>query len=226
MSRTRAKRGTRAKSAALILAAGRGTRVGGAKALMIVDGAPLGVAHVRARLGDCDRVVIVAREEVVAILRAEEEGNEREAVAGVVDALRGDGRVRGVVSREPEELGPAGSIRAAVKEGALDGCERVLVTPVDVSPASTSVVRSLFDALSDPDVDAVRFEHGHPIAIRREILVDRYTREAGPLRDVVTSLGDRVRVLPLPAEGLPRPLDRVDDVVALTGAPPRFWSHA
>lgn len=126
-----------------------------------------------------------------------------------------------MASAEDDALGPAGSIRAAVKDGGLSGV--VLVTPVDVPPASTAVVRALFDAIVD-GVDAARFEHGHPIAIRAEILQDRYAREAAPLRDVIGSLGDRVRVLPLPTEPLPRALDRIEDVVALTGAPPRFWS--
>jgi CTP:molybdopterin cytidylyltransferase MocA len=198
---------------ALVLAAGRGTRVGGAKALMVVDGEPLALAHARARAEDCDRVVIVARRDVVERLGARDEHKSHE---GSVFCI----------SEEDDALGPAGSIRAAVTSGALSGAEKILVTPVDVTPASTAVVRALFDALSR-EHEATRFAHGHPIAIRAATLAEHYARGAGearPLRDVLAALGDRAHTLPMPPTPLPRTLDRVEDVVSLTGAPPRFLS--
>jgi len=193
-------------NAALVLAAGRGTRVGGPKALMLVDGAPLALAHARARERDCDRVIVVARKDVI-------------------DALQPAHPQGWCPSDEDDALGPAGSIRAAVRRGVLSVIDVVLVTPVDVVPAPASIVRALFEAITD-GVDAARFEHGHPVAVRASVLVERYIREALPLRDVLASLGARVRVLASPREPLPRSLDRVDDVVAFTGASPRFWSPA
>ena len=191
---------------ALVLAAGRGTRVGGAKALLMIDGEPLARAHARLRSVDCERVVIVVRRDVERALAREDENESRASFC---------------VSEEEDALGPAGSIRAAVKAGALEGAAKVLVTPVDVVPAPSSAVQALFDALEEHD--AAKFEHGHPIAIRAKILGDSYASETRPLRDVLTSLGARTRTLPMPRAPLPRTLDRVEDVVSLTGAQPRFW---
>ena len=192
--------------AALVLAAGRGARVGGPKALLLIGGVPLALAHMRARLVDCARVVVVARASVVAALSS--------------------GAAWFVVSDEPERHGPAGSIRAAVVRGALDDVDRVIVTPVDVAPAGTDVIAALFAALAD-GASAASFVHGHPIAIRAEVLRERYQTAAAPptLREVLADLGPAYLRLPT-SFPLPRALDHVEDVVRATGSPPRVFGDA
>ncbi|MEO7092599.1 MAG: NTP transferase domain-containing protein, partial [Polyangiales bacterium] len=116
---------------ALVLAAGKGMRVGGPKALLLVDGAPLLVAHVQARLADCDRVVVVTRRSIAAQLDTSGWPAER---------------VRVVLSDAPDDEGPAGSIAAAAQQLPRDLAEAtcVLVIPVDVRPALPRTVALLF----------------------------------------------------------------------------------
>lgn len=176
----------------LVLGAGRGERLGGPKALLLVEGVPLAVLH-------RDR----ARAPVVLVTRA-----------SIAEKLASFG-LSVVLSDEPDELGPAGSIHAAVASSALDEVDEVLITPVDVPPSPDAA--RLLDALGSHD--AARFERGHPIALRASILRARYRDGAPILREVLASLGDRcVRV---PGSGSPD-LDVPEDVVRLTGQPPVF----
>jgi len=185
--------------AVLVLAAGKGERVGGPKALLMIDGEPLAALH-RKRAPNGARVIVVTR---ASIARALERFD-----------------LSLVISDEPDALGPAGSIRAAVQAGALDDAERVLVTPVDVPPSPPERLGPLLDALEQSD--AARWDRGHPIAIRASVLRERYATEAPILRDVLRSLGDRcARLVGNPCG--PTDLDTPEDVLRLTGALPRFF---
>jgi molybdenum cofactor cytidylyltransferase len=200
---------------ALVLAAGKGARVGGPKALLLVDGAPLARAHVEARLADCDRVVVVTRRAIGDALATHDWPTAR---------------VRIVISDAPDEDGPAGSIAAAVSAHTLDDDARVLVTPVDVRPAQTRTINLLLQAIDDRHL-AARFAHGHPIACRGDVLNRGYAPSVDgrppPLREVLRALGDATRVLPDADDRAVREeLDEIDDVIRATGAPPRFWSPA
>lgn len=155
---------------ALILGAGRGARMGGPKVLLDWDGEPLGAAHARAALGaGCARAYVVVRR----------------AHAG----LPLPGGASTVVSDEPDELGPAGSIRAFVERLAPPGEALVAVTPVDAVPASWRVLPALLAALGDRD--CARAVHagrgGHPVLVRARALAGPPT----PLRDRLRALGDR-----------------------------------
>ncbi len=189
---------------ALILAAGRGSRVGGPKALLEIDGRPLASLHVARRLAaESDRAIVVVRADVARALR---------------DHL--DPRAIVVVSEAPDALGPAGSIAAAAAAGVLDG--DLIVTPVDVLPAPGEATEPLLAALGTHE--AARWARGHPIAIRARALVSRYCGAASPLRDVLGSLGAACAVLPVPASlALGGDLDTPEDVARVTGAPPRFF---
>lgn len=203
--------------AALVLAAGKGVRLGGPKALLMIDGVPLALAHVVARLHECERVVVVLRREVAEQLPPHTERAPREVVF--------------VYSDEPDEHGPAGSLRAAITAKALEGMAKIVVTPVDVLPAPSRAIHKLLAPL-DAGFRAVRFNHGHPIACVADVLGSRYgiDREGAPppLREVIEALGDQVCKLPI-GEGDERivgDLDTIDDVLRATGAPPKFWSDA
>jgi molybdenum cofactor cytidylyltransferase len=202
---------------ALVLAAGKGVRVGGPKALLLVDGLPLVKAHVEARLTDCDRVVVVTRAAIAASLATSR-------------CAAGSPRVQVVLSEAPDDEGPAGSIAAAVAQGALAGATLVLVTPVDVRPAATRTIELLFEAIDDRHT-AARFAHGHPIACRADVLraayVPAFDQSPPPLREVLRALGDAVRVVADAGDrAVHEELDEIDDVIRATGAPPRFWSPA
>lgn len=186
--------GERVSPSTVVLAAGRGRRLGGPKALLcwpllpqkwIV---PLAAAHVEAR-HESERVVVVTRADLADVLYE---------VARTTFAPPGKGRL--VVSTADDALGPAGSLGAAVIAG-LPG-DVVLVTPVDCPPASGKTVMALLDALEgEPGAIAAkpRFEGrgGHPVAIRAAAL-DRYRDpDPPPLRDHLRSLGDRVLSVPV-----------------------------
>lgn len=176
----------------LVLGAGRGERLGGPKALLLIEGVPLAVLH---RDRTPERIVLVTRAAIAEKLAPFDLGV--------------------VISDAPDELGPAGSIHAAVAAGALDEVDEVLVTPVDVPPSPDAA--RLFAELGQHE--AARFERGHPVAIRASILRERYRADAPILRDVLASLGDRC--VRLPGSGAPD-LDLADDVVRLTGRGPVF----
>ena len=157
----------------LVLASGLGTRIGGPKALLDWQGVPLAAAHAAVRAGDCGRVLVITRERMGAVLQR---------LCPWLSVL---------VSQQPEELGPAGSIAAAVRSGALQDAVQVIVTPVDVPPASSELVSRLAAALSGARAARpwMHGQPGHPVACRAELIERVYARSAPPLRDVMAELG-------------------------------------
>jgi len=214
----------------LVLAAGKGERIGGPKALLMLDAVPLAIAHARARLSaESEQVVVVVRRAVAEALAS----FSAEKPKGLAV----------LVSGEPDEDGPAGSLRAVVASRMLGMTRKILVTPVDVLPADASLAKALLGPLGEPNVRAVRPRHGHPVAITRELLEANYpppTRRLGraartdrpssippppapPLRTVLAGLGGTLRTLDL--DGCAS-IDSPEDAERILGAPPRFWSPA
>lgn len=194
---------------AIVLASGRGVRIGGPKALLAwTRGQSLIEAHVVARETDCKRVVIVTRPDI---------------------ALRIGSRARTarvVISEEPDDLGPAGSIGAAIAAGALAGMPFSLITPVDVPPANASVVASLLDALK-LGATAARpcfgQRRGHPVAVRVDALVSAYvSNQRPPLREVLRALHERCRDVETDQADILVDLDTPEAYEARMGCPPSF----
>lgn len=194
--------------AGLVLAAGRGVRAGGPKALARdAAGNALAVLHARS-LEDagCSGVVIVVREDVARVLDAEVPP-----------------RARLVVSTAPDAEGPAGSLRAGYAAIHALGADVVVVSPVDKRVASRALVDVLVGAVEDGH-QAARPVHGgrggHPVALRFEALWP-YGADGGtpppPLRDVLHALGrgpGGVCDVPWIADVL----DDLDDAESLRGA--------
>ncbi|HQY60308.1 MAG TPA: NTP transferase domain-containing protein [Polyangiaceae bacterium] len=208
---------------AIVLAAGTGRRMGGAKGRILIGGVSLARRHLReARVVGCRRVVIVASPEECAWLTRE----------CALDATEGAAPVIVVSSSAPDQ---AGSLALAVQ--ALGGPpstalgEFVLITPIDTLPVSTATLASLLDALAAGALAATptcEGRGGHPAILRRAALA-RYRRgsapPAPPLRELLASLGPlRVRV-PVDDPDVLTDLDTPEDVTRLTGAPPRFCSE-
>ena len=190
--------------------------MGGPKALLVYDGRPLVWKHVdRAREVGCGEIVVVARREVACIL-------DRGETPAHGAATGGHSGARVVVS---EELEPAGSLAVGVR--ALGAASIVLVSPVDVVPASDQTIELLFKAIFAGAVAATPVfgeRGGHPVVCRREVL-DRYAGERPhpSLRDVLDSLGDRRARVRVSDESVTIDLNRPEDVFARTGAAPVFW---
>lgn len=206
---------------AVVLAAGKGERLGGPKALLAWPAAkgapagapterPLAIAHAEARLAaECGRVLVIVRKPVFAVLL-------RYVLPGI-DLI---------VSSAPDDLGPAGSL--AVAAARLAGEEELIITPVDVPPARADTVAHLRARLcaGDPAPLAIRPRYdrrgGHPVVMRAEALA-RYGEPAPPpLREHLRSLGARTVDEDVNDASVLLDLNTPVDVIRATGAPPRF----
>lgn len=191
----------------IILGAGRGERMGGPKALLVIEGEPLYLRHVRrARLAGCGDVILVTNREVARELPPE---------PGLRIVLSDEDETSGSVARGCTALGDA---------------VVVLLTPVDVLPATTRTIELLFQAIRDGAEAATPSFHGrggHPVLCRREVLSAYVAAPPFPtLRDALARLGEkRVRV-EVTDPHVTRDLNRPDDIRALTGAAPQFWKKS
>jgi CTP:molybdopterin cytidylyltransferase MocA len=194
----------------VVLAAGRGRRLGGPKALLAWPSStgpmPLAWAHARARLGaESERVLVVTRADVASRLARLDPPTGAELV----------------VSDEADALGPAGSLAAAARrlgDGLGDGA-RVLVTPVDCPPASATTVAHLLAASAAGKV-AARPRHrgrgGHPVALAAAWLWHRYgADERVPLREELRALGAALCEVAVDDPLVAVDLDTVADLAAL-----------
>lgn len=203
----------------IVLASGRGLRLGGPKALLLWPGKPgekprpLAIVHAEARLAaESKRVIIVARKQTVAALIP--------YVRPGVDL---------VVSTAPEDLGPAGSLAtAAPKVGPAD---RVLVCPVDTLPANAKTARALLERLGPDDVPplAARPVHGgrggHPVALKA-VALERYRQDnPPPLRDHLRALGDACVNVEVADADVLVDLDTAAQAVRYLKGPPTFLSE-
>jgi molybdenum cofactor cytidylyltransferase len=174
---------------ALVLAAGRGRRMGGPKALLMQpNGIALAWAHALART-DCRSTVIVTRPAVAAVL---------------VKHRPPDLAAKIIESAEPDELGQAGSIRAAVQSFPFDANELILLSPVDCLPASCETVQRLRKGIAGADVARPRVggRGGHPVLLRGQLLAE-YRHSARPLRDLFRGLQrERLHDIPMTESSL------------------------
>jgi molybdenum cofactor cytidylyltransferase len=196
---------------AIVLGAGRGARMGGPKALLMIDGEPLYLRHARrAREAGCGDVVLVTNREVAGVLPSEP-------------------GVRVVLSDEDETSGSLA--RGCASLAASPACAGfVLITPVDAFPASVLTIQLLFQAIRDgAEAATPRFEGrgGHPVACRRDALLPYFGGRPFPtLRDRLAALGaGRVRV-DVDDPSVTVDLDRPAQVLELTGFAPSFWKKS
>ena len=120
------------------------------------------------------------------------------------------------VSDEGEALGPAGSIRAALR--GLDArTQWVAICPVDVDPSAWRCVGELTRAVGDREAAKPRWgeRRGHPVLVRRRVLAAAYAGEAAPpLRDVLRALGAQVAEVPVVDEAVLSDLDTPEALAA------------
>lgn len=181
----------------IVLAAGFGRRMGGRKARLVVGGEHLLSAHIR-------RMVLAGCEDVIAVVRA---GDERLAPHVVVSPA--DDQVC--------------SLRYAMAD-VPESTDFVVITLVDVAPASVDTIERLVSELELPDVDAAtpsfRGVGGHPIVIRRSAL-DALSRHDS-LHSLLLELGPRRRRVEVADRAVITDFDSPGDVVAYTGERPTF----
>lgn len=201
----------------VILAAGKGARIGGPKALLAWPSAgggaerPLAIAHAEERLAaESARALIVTRKQIIpTLLRYVRPG---------VDLL---------VSDAADELGPAGSLACAAPR--LGDEPKVIVTPVDALPAHRGTVAQLLARLdADPSLLAVRPTYhgrrGHPVVLRAEALARYRQPSPPPLRDHLEALGAQCADEPVTDAAVLSDLDKPSDVMGVLRSMPRFLS--
>jgi CTP:molybdopterin cytidylyltransferase MocA len=163
----------------VVLAAGHGRRLGGPKALVLFEGAPLVLAHT-ARLFEagCRDVVVVVRAEVAP-------------------GLVLPGRARVALSSASDQ---GGSLSVGLREIATADEEPVVISLVDVLPARVATLCALVAAL-DGGAEAATPRRlgvsGHPVVARARVLRAYRSESVAPPRlcDVLDALGPaRVRV--------------------------------
>jgi CTP:molybdopterin cytidylyltransferase MocA len=184
--------------AAIVLAAGRGTRLGGPKALLRVRGVPLIVQHLR-RLRElgCARMVFVVPDALAA-----------EATAVLADPAA---LVVGVDTSSQAESLQRG-LRALDAALASDAC--LLITPVDLVPPRLDTLRALAAAM-DAGASAVApshaGRHGHPLLVRRRLL-DEYTNDDEPLPPLNRVVAERRHFVEVDDAAVLADLDEPADV--------------
>ena len=203
----------------VILAAGKGSRIGGPKALLAWPAAsgageerPLAIAHAEERLGaESARALIVTRRSwLPALLRYVRPG---------IDLLASDA---------DDALGPAGSIACAVPRLGGDAAA-IIMTPVDTVPSRRETIAALLARLdADKALLAVRPSYhgrgGHPVVLRPAGL-ERYRDPAPPpLRDHLRALGDRCATEEVSDATVLIDLNKPSDVMGVLRAMPRFMS--
>jgi molybdenum cofactor cytidylyltransferase len=155
---------------AIVLAAGRSSRMGRAKALLPLDGGDTFLTRIvnTFHAADVDDVVIVVGHDAEAIARACAESGLRARV--VVN----DGYDRGQLS----------SLVAGVDAVDRPGVAAALVTLVDVPFVDSSTVRAVVDAYRATRAPIVRptsgTRHGHPFLVDRALF--DALRHADPIR--------------------------------------------
>ncbi len=196
-----ASAGTLPTLAGIVLAAGAGERMGGPKALLLVQGEPLARLHARRlREAGCAKVVIVTRGEIV----------ERFALDATVAA-----------SAAPD---PAGSLAVGLKALGAAPDDVLVITPVDAFPVCVETIARLVETVgggAEAATPRSGGKGGHPVVIRARAL-GTFHDAPHPLREVLSALGNaRIRV-EVDDPSVATDLDTPEDVLAVTGAAPRF----
>lgn len=190
----------------IVLAAGEGRRMGGAKALLRLEGQTL-VEHHVARLLEvgCTAIAVVVRPETAAL----------------VSALLGDlpgAHVEAVSTRSQAESLAAG---LAALEATGDPREEVIVvTPVDMMPAALATHHVLLASLTGATLAVTpRYagRGGHPVIARRPLLAAYEARAhtLPPLRVVLEKAGDLRRRVEVVDRRVLGDLDTPSDLLAL-----------
>lgn len=183
---------------AIVLAAGRGERLGEDKALMRLGSTSAIEAVVaRCRAAGCVEVLVVRRLGAAALPQA--------IAARVLEV-------------ETEEM--IATLRAAV--GALAGAPpaAVLVFPIDHAMAGLGAVRAVVAAAPHAAITLpiCRERPGHPIGLRWDVACEVQGAGVRTLRDVIRR--DPARVAPVPVEDgwVLRDIDLPEDLLAARGA--------
>lgn len=144
---------------AIVLAAGRSSRMGRAKATLPIDRSETFLSRIVRTLTEA------GVDDVVVVL-----GHEAQAIADAFAAS--ELRARVVVNRDYDR-GQLSSLKAGLAVADRPGVAAVMVTLVDVPLVSTHTVRAVLDRYRETRAPIVRpvdgTRHGHPLVIDRTL---------------------------------------------------------
>ena len=187
--------------AAVILAAGRSTRMGRSKALLRhVPSGHSFVGHLIriARSSGLDPVLVIGRE-----------GDP--GLAGEVQRHGGT-----LVLNDDPDRGQLSSITVGLDAAEAAGAEGIMVLPVDVPLLSTAVLTLLLRAVDEEHVAIARTtcrgRHGHPVLFTRQVFAELLAADpATGAREVVRADPSRVKNIEVDDPGVLFDVDTPDD---------------
>jgi CTP:molybdopterin cytidylyltransferase MocA len=187
--------------AAVVLAAGEGRRMGGPKALLVVDGKPLVRSHVeRLREVGCLPVIVVVRAAILEQVREI-----------LVDAP-------GVRVIGGETSAMADSLRLGLEHVTPTANQVIVISTVDSLPARCSTLHALIAAAMAEGVQVATPCHagrsGHPVVARERLLRAFRRGYAGTLRDLIRSAGSERRRVDVEDAAVVHDFDTPDDLTA------------
>jgi molybdenum cofactor cytidylyltransferase len=189
--------------AGVILAAGRSTRMGRSKALLL---APCGRTFI-ARLVDTLEAGGVATPFVVG-------RSDDEALKAAVESF--DSRARWVENPEADSGGQLSSVIAGLRKADRPGVRGIMVIPVDAPMIASETVKTLIAVFTASGAPVVRPEyagrHGHPVVFSRAVFDElRHTDPARGAKAVVHAHHDTVINVPVDDPGVVGDIDTPQD---------------
>ena len=197
----------------IVLAAGVGRRMGGTKALIAIEGATL-VEHHVARLAEvgCTSIVVVARDAAADTVRRVVDKSREVRVLAVTTSSQAESLAAGLGA-----LDAAGGTRDAV----------LIVTPVDMLPASAETYRALLACLEGSTLAVTPLyagRGGHHVIVRRALLAPYEATMLGALpslREVLAHARESRRRVEVDDPGVLGDFDTPSDLRALRFVNPR-----
>jgi molybdenum cofactor cytidylyltransferase len=193
---------------AIVLAAGRSTRMGRAKALLPVDDRDTFLTRIVRTFLDADV------EEVVVVV-----GHEPDAI---VSAFAGCGLAARFVRNADYDRGQLSSLVAALTVIDRPGVAAALVTLVDVPLVSPATVRAVVARYRETHAPIVRptsgDRHGHPLLIDRSLFAE--LRAADPesgAKPIVRAHASAAGDLPIADEGAFLDIDTAEEYARVIG---------
>ena len=193
---------------AIVLAAGEGRRMGGAKALLELEGATLVEHHVTRLLEiGCTSIAVVVRPETADVVQR-------------LLCAQHEARVEAVTTSSPAESLAAG-LRVLDAAGSTPH-DVIIITPVDMLPAQAGTHRALLARLSGTALAVTPLygkRGGHPVIARRALLTPYETVQPGTLpslREVLAEAVDSRRRVEVDDPRVLGDLDTPSDVRALS----------
>lgn len=195
--------------AGIVLAAGRGDRIGHPKAWLRT-----------AREGECflgracDLLAGAGLDPIVAVIAPGEEMLAHRAAPRAV-----------AVSNPAPELGQLSSLRVGMTAIARDMCEAIVVLPVDVPLVSAATVRTLIDAWRQTHAPVVRpasgERHGHPVIFSRALFESLLHADVSAgAKPIVRAHASAEGDVPVDDEGAFTDIDTSNDYVRAFGRLP------